>query len=139
MATAKKKRNRDSGSNDSVIASRILQDIINNSSDTFRRFLQQQGVGVEAMAAPPQNPVTGEENPNSRNVTNGRGAQDWGMPMPTIAPPNLGVPMPNPTQSWGPEYEDGTRDYPRVIPGDWNRPRLPLPQSMSILDLLGIR
>ena len=54
MATAKKKRSRDSGSNDSVIASRILQDIINNSSDTFRRFLEQQGVGAMAAAPQPQ-------------------------------------------------------------------------------------
>lgn len=54
MATAKKKRNKNSGSNDSVIASRILQDIINNSSDTFRRFLEQQGVGAMAVAPQPQ-------------------------------------------------------------------------------------
>lgn len=54
MATAKKKRNKESGSNDSVIASRILQDIINNSSETFRRFLEQQGVGAMAAAPQPQ-------------------------------------------------------------------------------------
>lgn len=53
MATAKKKRNKDSGSNDSVIASRILQDIINNSSESFRTFLQQQGIGGDVQPQVP--------------------------------------------------------------------------------------
>lgn len=55
MATRKdSKRSRDGGSNDSVIASRILQDIINNSSETFRRFLEQQGVGAMGVTPQPQ-------------------------------------------------------------------------------------
>lgn len=175
MATAKKKRNKDSGSNDSVIASRILQDIINNSSETFRTFLQQQmGGDIEAVplagggprrstvqnspvqgpqpisspisdiptppsmlpTGPVQGPVWPQWPGDPRNqpgygmIGDGRGLRDQSVNMPRIPIPNEAVPMPGTPR----RYEDGSVAMP------WDHP-LPRwePQSMSILDLLGIR
>jgi hypothetical protein len=176
MATAKKKRNKDSGSNDSVIASRILQDIINNSSDTFRAFLQQQMGGGDIQAVPlagggprrstvqdspvqgpqpisspisdiptppsmlPTGPVQGpvwpqwpgdpRNQPGYGMIGNGRGLRDQSVNMPGIPIPNEAVPMPGTPR----RYEDGSV----AMPWDHPMPRWE-PQSMSILDLLGIR
>ena len=157
MATAKKKRNKDSGSNDSVIASRILQDIINNSSDTFRAFLQQQmGGGVQAQplagggAERPLNlmPVQGPPAPAGYsprlNMDNLPAPARPGAQPAQFDPAVPGVAMPTPPMLGGatpvqmpgaPRYfEDGSVQMP------WDHP-MPRwePQSMSILDLLGIR
>lgn len=50
MARKSKKQTGTKSSNESVIASRVLQDIINNSSESFRRYLESQGGGAQMLA-----------------------------------------------------------------------------------------
>lgn len=116
MAERKRDRRKENRSRDAgVIASRIIQDIINNSSQQFQEFLQRRSASdaaalagggatpppslwdVPGMAPPLQGPpVPANYNPpivESRNPTdtyNGRIPNPTYTPMPTVDLPPLG-------------------------------------------------
>lgn len=150
MARKTKKQTGSKSSNESVIASRVLQDIINNSSASFRRYMESQG-GAQQLAGggsmPPVStwggmlgggpPVQGPPAPplwQPPGVNN----FDRQLPVPGGAPgiPMPNVPLPNTPSTVNPAspsyFEDGSVGAPQVplphmVPQD--------PQQKSLVDL----
>lgn len=121
-----KTRTKRKGSNEGVIASRILQDIISNSSDSFRRYLESVGMGVDGgrgQVAPAPAPIT----------LAGGGPPVAGGPQPHQFPdffPMHGVPQQEPRFGGLPQISD-------IAPPPLHGPGLPPQQfeNQSVINM----
>jgi len=144
-----------------VIASRVIQDIIDGATDEFRTYLQSRG-GAQPFAAPPVNPNTGEVSPSAPTPTpvpapapEGGAGMPWGdrayingnpIPFPSVSVGG-GVPLaPGAIPPWpidpslvgmGPgPVGSGGNTMPQLIPtrrAPWENPRMPAPQGLGLM------